>query len=615
MTGGSALNAPSRAVGDASAGRGLANLRGTGRSVLMLAGWREARWLMRSPLVLGGLAVSVWLVWLNNRIRPGDFPEPATIFWWAADVNVVACLLPATGGALLAAQLAAGRSRRDGMEHLYRTYPASAATRSGAHLLSVAGPLILAVVFIVAAVAWVAAQPAIGQPRWWVLAAGLLLVALGGVLGTALGSWLRHPMTGILVALALGLIEIDLVLTYSNPIHLAGGIEWLFPWVDTAGVLTALPGLTVPYPPPAHLAELAGLIALAGVAALWPVAASRRAVATIAVAALAITGWSGWDQVQGVSTKTQAAMASQVILPGSVQRCQLIDGVRYCYYPAFAPLARQWADAVDGVLARVPGAARTALTVRQVWDGNFFVPPLLAPTGLTSNGGGAPSKLATTVSNFQGALSKDPRLIIGSSMPPVYTDANWGTGSTLGAAQLALAISAAEWATGLPTTGRAVSYNYAIPGGGSTSGTAVLACVPVGQARAAIAAWLAAGATPAARSAFVSSAAPGAVVSTQVGRDWVATVQLAGSGPSVGLNATVQAVALARRMLRLPARQVESVLARRWESWLRPAATTAELASALAVPLPRQPVARPSLPYTRGSATYGVYTPPTQTCG
>jgi hypothetical protein len=601
-----AVHAPVRA--------GQAFPSGTSWRVLLLAGRRESWWLARNPLVLAGLAVSAWLIWLNNRIR--ELPvslygvgQPG--FWWAADVSIAACLLAAAGGVLIASQLAADRARRDAMEQLYASYPTSAAIRRGAQLLSVTGPVVLAAALTAGAVVWLDHEGTLGAPRLWVLGAGLLLIALAGSLGVAIGSSFRHPLAGILTVLVLGLIEIDLVLSISNPIHLPGGIAWLFPWSAPGSLLNSLPGLTVPYPPPAHVAELAGLIVLAVVGSLWPVLARRRAAAVLAAAGVALTCWSGWLEARPVSTTVLAIMGREVVQPADFEQCQLEGEVRYCYYPAFGPLARQWAVPVDGVLARLPRVARSALTVRQVWDLDFFMPPLQSPTGLTSNGPGEPTELSTAVGNFQQALSLDPSLIPGSGVPPVYTDASWGTGSSLGAAQFALAISTAEWATGLPTTGRSVSYSYASAGGGGASGNDVLACVPAGQARQSIALWLAAGATPATRSAFPQA---GTASPIQVGKHWIATIAEPGSGPSVGLTATAQGAALAAEMLRLPDRTVEAVLSARWQYWLSPQTTTAQLAAALRLRLPPQPAARPDLPYTRGNATYGSYTPPAQVC-
>jgi len=596
----------------ASVRAGNATSTGTSTRVLILAGRREALWLCRNPLVLAGLAVSAWLIWLNNRVK--DLPwllngvgQPG--FWWAADVSIAACLLATAGGVLIASQLAAGRARRDAMEQLYASYPTPAAVRTGTQLLGVTAPVVLAAALTAGAVAWLDSQGTLGVPRWWVLGAGLLLICLAGSLGVALGTWQQHPLAGILTVLVVGLIEIDLVLSWANPIHLPDGTAWLFPWSAPGALLNLLPGVTVPYPPPVHVAELAGLIALAVVASLWPALARHRVAAVLALAALAVTCWSGWLEAKPVSAATLDTMAREVTRPADFEQCQLTDGARYCYYPAFKPLAKQWAVAVDGVLARLPRTSRPVLTVRQVWDLGFFIPPLLSPPGLTSNGW-QPSSQGTAVSDFQQALQADPRLIRSAGVPPVYTDASWGTGNGLGAAQLQLAISTAEWATGLPTTGRAVSDDHTFADGASQSGTVVQACVPVGQARQSIALWLAAGATPATRASFSQASAFG---STQVGKHWVATVSVHGSGPSVGLIATAQGAALATEMLRLPARTVQTVLGARWHYWLSPHTTMADLAAALRLRLPPQPAGRAGRA-GRAGQQFDSYTPPSQVC-
>ena len=172
---------------------------GTSTRVLLLASRRETSWLVRNPLVFAGLAVSAWLIWLNNRILDlpaADYGIGQPGFWWAADVSIVACLLATGGGVLIASQLAAGRARRDAMEQLYASYPTPAAVRTGAQLLSVAGPVVLAAALTAGAVEWLERQGTLGAPRLWVLGAGLLLICLAGSFGVALGSWRQHPLAG-----------------------------------------------------------------------------------------------------------------------------------------------------------------------------------------------------------------------------------------------------------------------------------------------------------------------------------------------------------------------------------------------------------------------------------
>src|SRR5258708_3244210 len=168
-------------------------------------------------------------------------------------------------------------------------------------------------------------------------------------------------------------------------------------------------------------------------------------------------------------------------------------------------MVSRWAVPVDGVLKLLPRAAARMLTVRQVDDANFLDYPLVPAQALTSNGPGPAGAAGVRLGEFQQALAADPRLIPDSSVPPVYTDLSWVTGDGAGVSieQLNLSIQAAWWVAGLPTTARTVNYSP------NTGAVAYLCCLPVGQARVAIALWLAASATRAARSAFVTEATAG----------------------------------------------------------------------------------------------------------
>jgi hypothetical protein len=547
------------------------------RRVLLMVGRVEAGRLARSPLVLAGLVIAAALIWWNSR---GQFP-----LWWVADLSIGSSMLAAAGGTLISAQLAASRVRRDGMTDLYASYPASAALRSGAHLLGAAGPLALAAVVAGAAVAWLDGRGAAGSPDAAVLAGSLLLVVLAGVLGAALGAWLPHPMAGILAVFVLGAIELDLVLTFDGWIQLTGGTGWLFPWYQPGYVPSELPGLRLPFPTAAHAAELAALAGLAAVAALWR-ALPRRGVtaalaAAVAVACLAVTGWAAWSQTRPIRTTELTALVDQATHPARFQACRSLGGVRYCYYPAFRSAVGQWAVPVAGVLARLPARPGRPLVVRQVVDG--FQLGQAPPFGLSGWGAAADTaRLAARQQRFMNAEYADPRLVPGSSVPPVYVDLYWGQGKMLGQSQLGLAITTAYWATGLPTTSRSAWIRSA-----QGSGLEAVNCVPAGQAREAIALWLAGSATPATRDAFPTLAAGQSPV--KVGGHWLAAYNLTGSGPALLPPASAQGVALARAMLRLPARRVEAALAARWSRWLRPVATDAQLAAALGIPAPAFP--------------------------
>jgi hypothetical protein len=581
--------------------------------VLLLAGRAEGGRLARSPLILAALAVVAAAIWRNSR---SEVP-----LWWGWDMTIGSWLLIPAGAVLIAAQLAAGRARRDGMAQLYESYPVPAAARTGSQLLGVAGPVALAAVLTAAAILWLDSRGAIGAPRLTVLLAGLLLIALGGAVGVALGSWLPHPMAGILAAVVLGVIEVDLVLPEPVPVALPGQAPWLFPWTEPAG-LGSLPGTVNLVPAGAHAAELAGLAGVAAVIALWhgrPArrsAGARRLTAALALAGagcLAVAGWGSWAQLQPVPLTKLTRLTSDITQPARAERCETRGGTRYCAYPAFVPAISRWAVPVSGVLRRVPALHRT-LVVRQVVDNSneliltvdgtndLGLTPATPPTAW----GRQLARLSRAASDFEFAQMTNPRLVPGTSVPPVYTDLVWGEGSGLGASELGLASSTAYWVVGLPTTSRYVSYRSA-----SGSGTQLLSCVPVGQAREAIALWLAAGATPAARAALAATLAAGPFP-TQVGKRWIATYNLSGSGPALNLDATAQGTALAGAMLKLPARQVRAVLAAHWPGWLRPRATVAQLAVALRIALPKAPaVSSPPGSPPGSEISYG---PPSPVC-
>ena len=104
---------------------------------------------------------------------------------------------------LVAAQLAVGRARRNSKADPYASFPATAGTRTLAHLISLAGAAPASLLLIGAAAVLVQLRGAIGAPSIAVLAGGLLLVIAAGAAGIAIGARFSHPLAGVLGALAL----------------------------------------------------------------------------------------------------------------------------------------------------------------------------------------------------------------------------------------------------------------------------------------------------------------------------------------------------------------------------------------------------------------------------
>ena len=129
--------------------------------------------------------------------------------WWNAGWRIGYGQLVLAMAVLVAAQLAAGRARRDAMADLYASFPATAGTRTLAHLAGLAGAAPASLLLIAAAAVVVQVRGAIGAPSITVLAGGLLLVIAAGAAGIAIGTRFPHPLAGVLGALVLFLSRRD----------------------------------------------------------------------------------------------------------------------------------------------------------------------------------------------------------------------------------------------------------------------------------------------------------------------------------------------------------------------------------------------------------------------
>ncbi len=245
----------------------------------------EARLLVGSVLVAAGLLVAAAVLWV--LIWP---TEP---LWWNAAWQIGIGQLVLGLAVLVAAQLAAGRARRDGLADLYASFPATAGTRTAAQLAGLAGVVPASLLLLGLATGGLVLLGAIGTPSIAVLVGGLLLVITVGAIGIAIGTRFPHPLAGVLGALVLFGVT-----SQSN--RFSGAVIWLLPWEVKQDQLNQLPGPLAGYPPGgAHVVELVGIAVLAAVVAL--LVTVRRARGTRGTgAAGAGAGWgrpacSGWS--------------------------------------------------------------------------------------------------------------------------------------------------------------------------------------------------------------------------------------------------------------------------------------------------------------------------------
>jgi hypothetical protein len=521
----------------------------------------EASLLTRSVLVLAGLPAGALVIWFFNR---SGMPV-----WWEASWLIGGGQLILGMVVLAAAQLAAGRARRNAMADLYASFPATAATRTLAHLAGLLGVVPASLVLAGAATGLVQARGAIGAPSIAVLADGLLLVIAAGAAGVAIGTVFPHPLAGVLGALAL--------LLSSEWSHMVSGAAiWLSPWETGQDQLAGLPGPLAGYPPAgAHALELAGLAVLAGIGALAVTVRRPRAWGALGAAgivAVAAICFAGALQLRPIPAAGLDRLVSEVANPASVQSCTTANEVSYCLYPGFGSLLPSLEAPVNAVLADLPARPAEPLTVSQVV-------PLSAPDPNLTYG-----HPASEVSQWDAELERAPGNLSATPESAIYLPVgNWPAGGgQLADAQFGLALAAAQWAVRLPGTS-----------GVFTSTGGFLQCVPLDQAREAVAIWLAILATHPPAAELRAGLGDGAGFAGPVVRDtFVPAWNYPGVGagyvtpPGGGAVTTAAGYLLASAMTSLPEQEVSHVLAGAWGRWLNWRTTDAQLAAALGIRMP-----------------------------
>ena len=526
------------------------------RMVLHLAR-TEALLLARSMLVLAGLLAGVLAGWEWFWFSPRPL-------WWWADWRIGGAQLFLAMTVLAAAQLAAGRPRRNGMADLYASFPAPAGTRTTAHLTALAGAVPASLLLLGASAMILQLRGALGAPGVTVLAGGLVLVIAAGAAGTAIGSRFPHPLAGLLGALALFLPTATAHLIPAWSI-------WLIPWALFEDQLSSLPGPLTGYPPAsAHAAELVGIAALAAVAALAMTVRRGRArgfLAAAGVLAVAVIVFAGAAQLAPVPAPALNHLAAEMADPASVQRCATADQVRYCLYPGFGRELSSIEAPVNGVLTLLPARPGRPLTVRQVLSVDFTDP------GLTR------SQPQQQVHQWTAQTRYAPGHAAAASAIYLAAGAWPAAGSSLADADFNIALATAEWAVGFTPASKTTNTPY----------------VPGAQAREAIAIWL----------AILAARPPAGELQQGVQWPWVGPArggvtfawiwaypgQAAGGITAPGTSQLLPATAylMAKAMTGLPEQKVSHVLKNRWATWLNGRTTDAQLAAALGIKAPGAP--------------------------
>jgi hypothetical protein len=529
------------------------------RSMLALAAVESGR-LLRHPAVLVATALSVWLLW-----RWGRGTVPVLHY---ADIATQVPLAPLAGAALLATNLAVLRPHRDGAVDLYGATRLSPARRALAHLLSVLPLAALGGVLAAADLAWLANVPGkVGTPHLAEAATGPALIVLGGCLGVALGRFWRSVAVAPLVLVGLAVGSLTLTDLY------AGGHDQR-PWVWFG---TLLRPATIDPPPAAllgrpatwHLVYLLGAAVVLGALAVWrsqaQAQAPRRSQAVTGVilaAALAVTAGAAVVQTRPTSPALVARRLAAASNPAAHQVCQRRGPAVYCVFPGFEPQIALLEPTVRAVLAGVP----PAVAARAV------------PVTVAQRIGWA--RLFEEPSEDEPPPFEEQRRAGDRPVAPIGT-ALGRDGQALATSQARLAGNVAARLTGPPDQVPQPSGAQPKP----SAGAAVEEPAPDEgcNARAVVALWLAARASPHAAAAIRQQVTDARLPFISFTND------LGVDEPIWGMRAAEFALALPDR----PSDQVTQTLWRNWDLLMAPATTLERLGELVGVQPPPHRAAAP----------------------
>jgi hypothetical protein len=327
---------------------------GTQRAAAVQLGRIEARHLLRNETFIVGVFMSIAIVVVFGVIWASDNlgSQNSWRFWMAI---LPAFTLPFAGLTLVAVNLAALRSRRDGAEELLGSLPATDTARVVGHLGSMWTALAVQAVFVAATIIngkfvnhrfGVIDAASIGD-----VAVSFVLVVCASSLAVALARWLPHPIValGALVAIGIGGSAIGGIGTEHWSLTRQLSIWPRYPDHDWAFAVR---------PTWWHAIYLLALGALVAVAA---VARTRRdrPVAILAALIAVIAAVAGFVQTRPMSDGDADRIAATIADPIAHSTCSTHDGLVLCAYRDYADITDVWADELTAPFAAVSPQRRS----------------------------------------------------------------------------------------------------------------------------------------------------------------------------------------------------------------------------------------------------------------
>lgn len=502
----------------------------------------EARELLRHPATITGGVLSTAFV---------------IAFTWTSvpvlnryDALTHEALVPVAAAILIAAHLATIRSRRHRTTELFEGLTTSEATVTAGLLIAVVYISGLALLFVLAQLAYMKAIGGVTSPRLVVILIGPALVAFAGAFGVALGRWAPRMFAGPL-GLA-GLVALCTVALTDAEYH---NREWLSLWVPNEILFEGSSEFTI-QPYEWRFAYLIGLVLVAVGVAFARHAGKRTIAVGLILAAASGTAVAGAGTIRKPARSDQDTIVARLSAILEDPQCREHASVTYCPLPGYEPWIERWRKPTEGVLAAVPAAARPD-------DLRFLQAP--------STGG----------MDYRGPVSKwlrrERRRGVLSLETDITPTSRWGRNGHEGRSELAIALLVA---------GRAIDAESPRRG---------RSCSLAEQGRAIVGLWLGAQAT-AGTETTLGAVADRNPYTVEMPSDptyflnpipWELEEQMGVYAADAPFAFGVRDLAFAEQLLQKDEATVRSVIAENWEYLIDPTTTSDQAAVILALdPLP-----------------------------
>jgi hypothetical protein len=318
----------------------------------------EVREMVSSASIGVGLGFCLLILVLLGQVWAGDYRGGLTGAMELYPIYVH----PLAGLVVLAAHRARTRSRRDGTDELFDSCPTAQATRTTGHLLTAWAPAAIALGFLSAMTALLAANTlggygGLGARQVAALLGAALLCVGATVLGVALARWAPWMLVPVAAVVAIGFGSTRLATAGD---HLTEPLRQLSTWLNE-------PEEYLPFTAPHWAAHHVWILALVGLVSVLALSRDVRRPRLLPVGACcaAVAVISGVAATRPIDTADAVRIAAMINEPEAHQRCVDAAGLPVCTYGADRERAQHIADVIAPVVRAAPDGALRGWAVRQ----------------------------------------------------------------------------------------------------------------------------------------------------------------------------------------------------------------------------------------------------------